>query len=176
MTDELDRVRMLLARAGHVATPEEEARTAALIAARAITRLGLVVGRDDHQHAPRSVRPEATSERASERADTPTWSGVARQRDGFVAPASHPATSSQASRPAASSQASRPAARSEERKEEAEDFRVVSYKRVPARRDGVCVACGRRFEEAEQIAWVPGSGSTHWGCREHWYAEEKERT
>lgn len=41
---DVERVRALLARAGHDTTPEEEARTSAVLAARLIARTGICVG------------------------------------------------------------------------------------------------------------------------------------
>ena len=64
----LERIRALLARAAHATTPEEEARTSAVQAARLIARHGLAVG-------PGVMVEEVRIERRAWQAQSSWWSG-----------------------------------------------------------------------------------------------------
>lgn len=45
---------------------------------------------------------------------------------------------------------------------------AVEYRLITANYGGRCKACGERFKEGEEVAWVRAEGSTHKQCRSYW--------
>lgn len=152
----LQRVRKLLERAGHEGTPEEEARTAGVIAARLIYRYRISVG------ALPLSSPYAKSDPMDEEEERPqpsrTWP------DQWWPP---PGNSS----PGPGGAYTRPPSRSSDypRTPRNRSWIPRSFHRIYSRYPGWCQCCFGEYHEETYIAWVKGDGATHWECSDYWF-------
>lgn len=144
-------VMKLLTRAGHPETPEEEARTAAVKAARMIYEQGFIVSSPEEA---KSTPPPATSseKRAAQHATRTAAQTAAAASRANVAYA-------QQVMDIFDRQAPRGTRRSQP---------VTGPILIAARYEGFCKACGRAYACGEPVAWKPGGGVTHAECKEYW--------
>lgn len=147
MTSALDRVTALLDRAGHEGTPEEEARTSAVLAARMIRQHGLVVVMPEPARGKRTPRYRGTSRASPSRDDGPSHDN-------------HSPFDPYASANAASG--------ARRRRPPTVDFDPFDGelvgRRTVARYPGRCKDCRRGFREGDPVIWVPGDGARHPEC------------
>ena len=182
--DTLAKVRALLERAAHPSTPEEEARTSALIAAKLMKSSGLVV------QTPAAPAPPPRAD------DVPPWQRPGhrgRRRDPNAAPPEPsrppwPRAEPQPSRPPWPRAEREPSPRSKRAPEpeptrSAEDdlqwawFRKqrwqakapeAAYLILVSAYRGRCKGCRLFYEAGDEIAWRRGHGATHVRCKSYW--------
>lgn len=134
----LVRARALLDRAGHPNTPEEEARSAAVIAARMIYENGFVLSGSDEEKT--SVPPQPAVEPRAAATAAATAAHVQQIWNVFE----------------------------KNQKNQTRFRRSEEYGLMASRYDGYCKACKRPYKRGEQVAVMVGRGATHYACREFW--------
>lgn len=162
----LQRVRKLLERAGHEGTPEEEARTAGVIAARLIYRYRIPVGALPLSPPYAKSDPMEKEEKEEERPrPNRTWpdqwwpppKSNDQQPEPGVAPG-HGQASARPDGPKNKSNGPSPSTRWVKR----------NFYRIYSRYPGWCQCCFGEYREETYIAWVKGEGATHWECSDYW--------
>ena len=152
MTDVVARVRALLERATHASTPEEEARTSALIAARLIRQHNLVV---DVAVVPAPSPLPARTAPSSAWAEV-SWADLSAANSAWTTSRS----------PASSEPSPSPDFFGDSFEDRPRDFRVMQNKFK-----GKCISCQRSIAIGEWIGWRPNRGATHYECREILFEE-----
>lgn len=159
----LETVAALLYRAGHEGTPEEEARTSAVLAARLISKHALVITRP---------APEQAEEPAGRRRprwwNEPAARSSAGWREAVETPPAPPRTRPP---PTPTERAARTRSRAAEAQRTVRAYVAASpgdYVVITSEYKGSCIACSRRYRKGSRIAWKRGEGATHYGCRMFW--------
>jgi hypothetical protein len=137
--DPLVRLQNLFDRAVHASTPEEEARTAAILAVRLMHKLGL------HPSKSPAPTPARTPQRDPWGPVTDSWPSVAHPRPGKRGKVRKPPA------PASNGQ-----------------VYVKEPVRIRSNFPGICLGCGETFEGGETVWWLKSEGATHAECRGYW--------
>lgn len=182
MSDEtlLAKVSALLERAGHETTPEEEARTSALVAARLIVKYKLALSLPP-PHQLDEEAEEATAPTTAKRRHrwAPWWAAPSAEDHPAPPPnVSHPASPPPTPPPRereSSTRARRPSVDGRQTsrgvavpsgsipRAKADDYLVITSDYA-----GVCRGCRHRFDKGARIAWRRDHGATHYRCRGFW--------
>jgi hypothetical protein len=148
----LERAKKLLKLAGHPDTRDEEARNAAVKAARMIYEHGYVLSDPNAASAPPPA-PDNVAARAAQRAAASaaaTAAAASRAHENYAAQILD----------IFERQQPRHARRQAPAKVESLDMR--------SRYDGFCRACGQAYAQGERVSVKPGSGACHYACRSYW--------
>lgn len=158
----INRITALIDRAAHEGTPEEEARTCALMACKQIKQHGLAVGT--------LFRPNGANGYA---APPPYNEPPPQQRYvhcpvcGVVKMAGLRCEVCDRN----DAEAAREAAK--KREQSKVNYRTSrsggqTFKQITSTFTSKCKSCGNLYREGDQVAWSRGNGATHWDCREYW--------
>ena len=168
-----EKVRALFDRASHASTPEEEARTSALIGARMMKEAGLRIGTEKELEELRDLRTVVARIRAAQvQAQMQAQRKANRRAYAYGSPFSpfggvRPGTGAYS--PTSTSPSPFRPTRSE-RPREREEEPKPSFVIVVSAYRGRCKKCRREYKEGDQVASRKGFGATHASetCRAYW--------